>query len=111
MGRPMRRFLFRLAIHVYGKAHPDHIPDKLTPRQLAESMAYARIEPWGPDRDAWHAAGISASIAQQFTKKKLKVKDFVLNFEPKRRDRRSMSDKLKEVAYRIGSKMVSKKGN
>lgn len=108
MDRPVRRFLFRVATHIYGVLTPEHIPDAFTPRQLAEAMAYARIEPWGPDRDAWHAAGTAAAIAQQFTKKRLNIQDFVLKFGPKKRDPKPLSEKLREVAYRINAKIVKK---
>lgn len=111
MRRPTRRFLFRLATHVYGVAHPDFIPDRLTRRQLAECQAYYQLEPWGPERDSWHAAQIATAVQQPWSKRRIKIETQVLKFGPSHTKKpKSLAYKLKMVAIGIHARMVDRGG-
>jgi hypothetical protein len=110
MRRPDRRFLHKLAIHVYGVGHPDFIPHEITADQFVEMLAYYQIEPWGPDRDSFHAAQIAFTLNQLHTKRRLHLKDYILKFGPQYREKpKKLSEKLREVAYRIRAKIVERK--
>jgi hypothetical protein len=99
-----------VATHIYGVLTPEHIPDQITQAQLAEAMAYYQLEPWGPERDSIHAAQITFTLNQLQTKRRLHLKDYILKFGPQHREKpKSLSEKLREVAYRIRAKIVERK--
>lgn len=83
------------------------IPHKITPQMLVEAQAYHQLEPWGPERDSWHAALIAMACAQPWSKKRLKIKDFLLQFGPKEKPK-SLASKVRSVALRIGAKFKTK---
>lgn len=58
----MRRFLFRLALSL-GKTVAELERD-LGPREFAEWIAYAQIEPFGPDRQDYAVAIVAHTVAQ-----------------------------------------------
>lgn len=113
MRRPTRRLLFRVAIHACHVPHPDFIgkplPYVLTRRQLVECQAYYQLEPWGPERDSWHAAQITTAIMQPWTKRRLRVEDFLLKFGPTAKTKpKSLSEKLKLVAIGLKAQIVKR---
>ena len=82
----------------------------MTQRQLAEAMAYYRLEPWGPERDELHAAMICAETIRPWTKRKVKLEHFRLRFGPSAKTKpESLSSKLRSVAHAIGAKVVDGK--
>lgn len=94
--------LWRLALKCR-KPHPDFLPP-LSPLQFAEAMAFYLIEPWGPERDAWHAAQIVAASLQPFTKKRLRIKDFLLQFGKSEKPKpQSLDDKIRALAIAFGA--------
>jgi len=52
-------------------------------REFAEWMAYNSIEPFGDERADLRAALISCTMANLWSKKRHKLKDFLFNFKPK----------------------------
>lgn len=103
----MRRFLHRLAIHVYGVHSPELIPHPITPQQLVEALAYNQLEPWGPERDGWHAAQIATACLQPWAKNRLNIKDYVLRFGGKDKPK-SLREKVKDLAVRLGARFKKK---
>lgn len=58
-----------------------------TAREFAELCALWAIEPWGPTRDAWHAAAICKTIAEALTRPPpggYKLDQFLVEFGPPR---------------------------
>lgn len=97
--------LWRLALQC-GKEHPKYLRP-LSPQDLAEAQAFYRLEPWGPERDSWHAALIAMSCIQPWSKQRLQMRDFVLTFVPKEKPK-SLREKVRAVAMSIGAKFKTK---
>jgi hypothetical protein len=86
-----------------GIAHPDILLEMLSSHQIAEWMAYNKIEPFG-ERSAWLQTGIIASvIANAHRGKKGKVfkpEDFMPSFEVEETKPQSMEEQrgvLKQI--------------
>lgn len=101
----MRRFLHRIAIHVYGVISPERIPHRITPFELAEALAYYQLEPWGPERDTWHAAQIATACLQPWSKRRMRVKDQLLQFGKPDKQASSLTEKVTGLAMRMGWKI------
>lgn len=97
--------LWRLALQC-NKPHPDFLPP-LTPQQLAEAQAFYRLEPWGPERDSWHAALIAMACMQPWSKKRLQIKDFVLQFGMRDKPK-NLRDKVRALAVSLGARFIKK---
>lgn len=97
--------LWRLALQC-GKEHPKYLRP-LSPHDLAEAQAFYQLEPWGPERDSWHAALIAMACTQPWSKKRLKITDFLLNFGQKQKPR-NLAQKVKELALSIGARFIKK---
>jgi hypothetical protein len=116
--RPARRFYFRLALAL-GYAHPDFLLCQLSSAQIAEWMAYYRLEPFG-EGVRWLRAGTIASVIANVFRGKgsrvLKPSDFMPE-EPKPPTPPQTTDEQKnalsgliEWARRAGKLVEKKRG-
>lgn len=69
MQRPERRFAFRLSLAL-GVFHPDYLLTAISSRQLAEWIAFQRLEPFGETRADFRSGIIASTIANVFRGKK-----------------------------------------
>ena len=63
-----------------GVLHPDHLQAQLTNPQIADWIAYQKLEPFGPHMDAWYHARLLADLrnySQMSRKRDWKVADFM----------------------------------
>lgn len=65
-------------------------------------MAYYQLEPWGPERDSWHAAQITTAIFQVWTKRRLRIEANLLKFGESSKPK-SLVNKLRGIAMALGA--------
>ncbi len=78
-----------------------------------EWIAYQSIEPHGPERDEIHAAMIASTVAQQWSKRRMRLDQFRLDFGPNAKERskpKDLKQKLRSIAMALGAKIVERKG-
>jgi hypothetical protein len=89
-----------------------HRPDvdgmlaEMSSRDLAEWMAYSRIEPWGEERDDLRIGILASMIANMFREKGKKAyepQDFILNFEPEDEEAK-VQKMIESLRHTLGGK-------
>lgn len=83
----------------------------MSAKQMAEAMAYYRLEPWGPERDALHAAIVACAAAQPWTKKRLRPQTYMPEFRPPglaASDEGITAEDVHRLATRMGARIVAR---
>ncbi len=83
-----------------GIVHPDLLDDLLTPRQYHDWVLLYQQSPFGDYRRDLRAAVVAMSAVQPHSKKKLKIKDFLLQF--KKKNNKPLIDKARDIARAFG---------
>jgi len=74
---------------------------EISSKELTEWMAFYSVEPFGEERSDIRAAIIACTCAQIWSKKKLKVNDFMPKFGPKPEQ---SPDQMKSILKALVSK-------
>lgn len=72
----------------------------MSTKDIAEAMAYERIQPFGDERADYRSAIVAYTVAKYNGSKNAKISDFIPIFGKKKRE--DLSEKIKEV-FGIGN--------
>jgi hypothetical protein len=92
--------MFRLCLALGGRygVHPDVLETVLNRRQIYEWMAYAKLFPFGDDRDDYRVAHQTWSLRRAWVDEDLQPDDFMPKFDnaPPKSEAQLIADKILE---------------